>query len=106
MKKRRTSCIRICLLVSVGSAALPPTAFYASDAGGKQGSSVDSTAGQAPTAVKTGTGTPADRPFLQRRNPRYQLCKGDIFDLTFPFTPEFNQVITVQPDGYITLLGM
>jgi polysaccharide biosynthesis/export protein len=43
---------------------------------------------------------------LQRRNPRYQLCKGDIFDLVFPFTPEFNQTVTVQPDGYVSLRGL
>jgi polysaccharide export outer membrane protein len=42
-------------------------------------------------------------PSLQRRNPRYQLCRGDVFDLDFPFTPEFNQTVTIQPDGYITL---
>jgi len=40
---------------------------------------------------------------LQRRNSRYELSKGDIFDLTFPFTPDFNQTITIQPDGYVTL---
>src|SRR5437588_113443 len=27
-------------------------------------------------------------------------------DLNFPFTPEFNQTVTVQPDGYITLRGV
>jgi polysaccharide export outer membrane protein len=44
---------------------------------------------------------------LQRRNPRYQLCRDDVMDLNFPFTPEFNQLaVTVQPDGYITLLGI
>jgi polysaccharide export outer membrane protein len=46
-------------------------------------------------------------PSLQRRNPRYRLCKSDAFDLNFPFTPEFNQTaVTVQPDGYISLLGI
>jgi polysaccharide export outer membrane protein len=46
-------------------------------------------------------------PALQRRNPRYQLCRGDVFDLDFPFTPEFNQqAVTVQPDGYISLRGV
>jgi len=46
-------------------------------------------------------------PSLQRRNPRYQLCKSDVFDLNFPITPEFNQLaVTVQPDGYVTLLGV
>lgn len=43
---------------------------------------------------------------LQERNPRYRLCQGDVFDLSFPLTSEFNQTITVQPDGYITLAGV
>ncbi|HEV2494757.1 MAG TPA: polysaccharide biosynthesis/export family protein [Terriglobia bacterium] len=43
---------------------------------------------------------------LQRRNPRYQLSVGDVLDLSFPLTPEFNQMVTVQPDGYIGLLGL
>jgi polysaccharide export outer membrane protein len=42
-------------------------------------------------------------PTLQLRNPRYQLCKGDIVELNFPITPEFNQTLTVQPDGFIAL---
>ena len=42
---------------------------------------------------------------LQYRNPRYQLCQTDVLELTLPLTPEFNQTLTVQPDGYITLLG-
>jgi polysaccharide export outer membrane protein len=47
------------------------------------------------------------QPSLQRRNPRYRLCKSDIFDLNFPFTPEYNQLaVTVQPDGYVSLLGV
>ena len=47
-----------------------------------------------------------DRPVLQQRNPRYQLCQGDTLDLAFPFTPEFNQTVTVHPDGFITLTGL
>ncbi len=43
------------------------------------------------------------RPPLQRRNPRYQVRTSDVLDLNFPFSPEFNQTVTVQPDGYITL---
>jgi len=41
---------------------------------------------------------------LQRRT-RYKLCRSDVVDLHFAFTPEFNQSVTVQPDGYITLRG-
>lgn len=47
-----------------------------------------------------------DRPELQQRNPEYQLSRGDTFDLAFPFTPEFNQTVTVRPDGYITLMAL
>ena len=42
-------------------------------------------------------------PSLQDRNPRYHLRKGDSFDLEFSLSPEFNQTIPIQPDGYITL---
>jgi len=43
---------------------------------------------------------------LQHRNRRYQLHSADVLSLEFPFTPEFNQTVTVQPDGYITLRGI
>jgi polysaccharide export outer membrane protein len=46
---------------------------------------------------------PVSTPGLQLRNPRYKLRKGDSFDVDFAMTPEFNQVVAVQPDGYITL---
>jgi polysaccharide export outer membrane protein len=47
----------------------------------------------------------ADHSMLQSRNQRYQLERGDLFDLDFALTPEFNQTVTVQPDGYISLRG-
>src|SRR5262245_13642311 len=34
---------------------------------------------------------------------RYRLQPGDVFDVQFRYTPEFNQTVTVQPDGYISL---
>jgi polysaccharide biosynthesis/export protein len=42
-------------------------------------------------------------PELQRRDPRYIIGNGDVLDLQFQFTPEFDQTVTVQPDGFITL---
>jgi polysaccharide biosynthesis/export protein len=48
----------------------------------------------------------AEHPELHRRNPRYQLCKDDVLQLNFALTPDFNQTVTVQPDGFITLLGV
>jgi polysaccharide export outer membrane protein len=47
----------------------------------------------------------ADRPHLAERNPRYKINRSDILNLSFPLSPEFNQTVTVQPDGYITLQG-
>lgn len=47
------------------------------------------------------------KPVLQQRSPRYKLRYGDIFELKFPLTPEFDQPkVTVHPDGYITLSGV
>lgn len=34
---------------------------------------------------------------------RYRLQPGDVIDVQFRYTPEFNQTVTVQPDGYIAL---
>jgi polysaccharide biosynthesis/export protein len=43
---------------------------------------------------------------FQERRPRYKLEAGDVFDISFELNPEFNQTVTVQPDGYITLRGV
>jgi polysaccharide biosynthesis/export protein len=42
-------------------------------------------------------------PVLEERHPRYVLQREDVLLLTFPLTPEMNQTVTVQPDGYINL---
>jgi len=34
---------------------------------------------------------------------RYRLQPGDVLDIQFRYSPEFNQTATVQPDGYISL---
>ena len=47
-----------------------------------------------------------DRPALQQRNPRYQVMRDDILNVSFPLSPELNQTVTIQPDGYITLLNV
>ncbi len=54
---------------------------------------VDSSVTSAPAAAAV--------PGFRERNPRYRLRKGDSFELDFAMTPDFNQTITVQPDGYI-----
>ncbi|MBW4028586.1 polysaccharide biosynthesis/export family protein [Acidipila rosea] len=34
---------------------------------------------------------------------RYTLHAGDVFVINYRYTPEFNQTVTIQPDGYVTL---
>jgi len=34
---------------------------------------------------------------------RYRLQPGDVFEVQFRYSPEFNQTVTIQPDGYISL---
>ena len=38
-----------------------------------------------------------------RQRPRYLLRPGDTLQLQYRLTPEFNQSVTVQPDGYVSL---
>jgi polysaccharide biosynthesis/export protein len=105
IQRIRKKVVRGCL-ASVGMAILLGTAVCASRAQDKpEPSSVAGTT-QVPTEATTGSKEGADRPVLQTRNPRYQLTTGDTFDLTFSFTPEFNQTVTVHPDGYITLTDL
>jgi polysaccharide export outer membrane protein len=61
---------------------------------------------QATGESTSGAGAHEQSPVLQHRNRRYQLHSADVLELSFPFTPEFNQTVTVQPDGYITLRGV
>ena len=34
---------------------------------------------------------------------RYRLQPGDVFEVQFRYSAEFNQTVTVQPDGYVSL---
>src|SRR6185369_3631882 len=52
------------------------------------------------------TNSVSDTPTLQERYPRYRLRPGDTMEFTFPLTPEFNQSVAVQPDGFVTLQGV
>jgi polysaccharide export outer membrane protein len=56
-----------------------------------------------PVATVDSNHSSGPAPGFQERYPRYQLVPGDTMDLVFEFSPEFNQNVTVQPDGYISL---
>ena len=40
------------------------------------------------------------------RHPLYRLAKSDILEINFIFSPEFNQSLTIQPDGFVALRGV
>lgn len=67
--------------------------------------SVPATNGDHPSSLVAATSTDAAQG-LHERYPRYRLRKGDTFDLDFALSPEFNQTLAVEPDGYVTLKGV
>jgi polysaccharide biosynthesis/export protein len=62
-----------------------------------------SSTSMASTSMTTSGGAPQ----LQQRDPRYRIAASDSFDLTFPLSPEYNQLgVAVQPDGFVTLYSV
>jgi polysaccharide export outer membrane protein len=70
--------------------------------------------GQSVTSDRTGSVDPSGSalprgamdntaPTVRTRDHRYVVRPSDTLELRFPLTPDFNQTVTVQPDGYITL---
>jgi len=43
---------------------------------------------------------------LMYANSRYRLGVSDVISLRFPYAPEFNQTVSVEPDGLATLAGV
>lgn len=50
-----------------------------------------------------GTTTPS---LTRERHPQYRLRKSDVIELHFTFSPEYDQTLTVQPDGFVALKGV
>ena len=55
------------------------------------------------TATPAPNTTTSSEPQLEQRYPRYIIQRQDVLKLSFPLSPEMNQTVTVQPDGYINL---
>jgi polysaccharide export outer membrane protein len=82
------------IIFSTAHSAAGQKSPVASPISGRQPDTIDKTS-QA-TLNETG-------PDLHKRNWRYRINPSDVLEITFALTPEFNQTVTVQPDGYITL---
>jgi len=60
--------------------------------------------GSETTAVKPGGADGMGNPLLGgKRRPLYRLTPSDVVEVSFTVAPEFNQTLTVQPDGYVSL---
>src|SRR5687767_9179793 len=47
---------------------------------------------------------PSDAPQLRTpEDNRYQLVPGDVVEIAYRYTPEFNQTVTIHPDGFVVL---
>jgi len=75
--------------------AIAPTIAW-----GQQNNSINA---MTPTVAAGNAKSADDRPALQQRNPRYRVQRDDVLNISFALSPELNQSVTIQPDGYITL---
>jgi polysaccharide export outer membrane protein len=56
------------------------------------------------TGAGEGEGSTTGNPLLGgMRRPLYRLRPSDVVEVSFTVAPEFNQTLTVQPDGYVML---
>lgn len=61
-------------------------------------------AGGGLTAANAGRADGLGNPILGgERRPLYRLRASDVVEISFTVAPEFNQTLTVQPDGYVQL---
>jgi polysaccharide export outer membrane protein len=92
---------KICTLVLLAAGLV-----YAGNGQDQDAATTPNSATEIAKADASSSQQPAAAPQLQQRNPRYLVQKGDVIVLDFPFTPEFNETVTVQPDGFVSLRGL
>jgi protein involved in polysaccharide export with SLBB domain len=85
---QRTTVTPLALALAIGAAGSVTRTSFAQTLNG--------TAPDAASSSKAG-------PQLVEHYPRYVIQRGDVLAISFPLSPELNQTVTVQPDGYINL---
>jgi polysaccharide biosynthesis/export protein len=99
-KVQTTNGLRIALLLFACAAVMAA-------ANGQEGSKVTTASPQGiPETAATTTSSAAPQVTLQKRSLKYTVHPTDVLELTFPLTPDFNQTVTVQPDGSVSLRGV
>jgi protein involved in polysaccharide export with SLBB domain len=102
MKKMHRNTLFLLFLIAV--VGLSPAVF----AQGQPSQPNGAQPGGTPAAAPPGPQSNDDvvHPKARTRNPRYRIQADDILELAFRYTPEFDQEVTVQPDGYVQLKGI
>jgi polysaccharide biosynthesis/export protein len=54
-------------------------------------------------AAKSGQADGTGNSQLEGRRPLYRLTRSDAVAVSFTLSPEFDQIVTIQPDGYVAL---
>lgn len=93
------SILAVCTAVFAQEKEVRPRADEQSSQAGFTGAGV----GEKSTAAKPGRADGQGNSLLGGRRPLYRLKMSDVVEVTFTVAPEFNQTLTVQPDGYVTL---
>lgn len=89
-------------------AVRPPTSFSEPLAGsgkegpGQTGPGISAMGAASNPGQADGKGDPA---LGGERHPLYRITKSDVVEVNFIFSPEFNQTLTVQPDGFVVMRG-
>jgi polysaccharide export outer membrane protein len=65
-------------------------------------SALAQTASTDSASVQTGSGDAAPQLKMSDGN-RYRLNPGDVLDIVYRYSPEFNQTVSIQPDGFVML---
>jgi polysaccharide export outer membrane protein len=99
MKKTWLSTICVVCVLAFAQAMCVAQSQPASDSPGVNSASAPNQTASAPSS--------GSAPQFATRDPRYKIAASDTFDLTFPLSPEYNQLgVAVQPDGFVTLYSV
>jgi polysaccharide export outer membrane protein len=92
-----TKTVKWIVLAVAGLMAAPASVW------GQQNNALSSTRTALAAAPARGTASSDQQPMPMQRNPRYKIQRDDVLNIYFALSPELNQMVTVQPDGYVTL---
>ena len=90
---------------SASGNSAPPAKVAAAESSQSPAQSSTSASANGAVTQSGKAGGMGDPSFGGERHPLYRLSKSDVIDVNFTFSPDYNQTLTVQPDGFVALKG-